>query len=198
MSCKSSKPSHDGRDDKFSLVIGSALRVPRSQVPELLESVETPLDHVAPCVQPGVTTRRTPTTRPLGRGGGGAIWSARSGLTNRIPRCRIACRVDGCEYALSAITTSRRARGLPGPTRATPIPSSSGSSCGLSPACPGVSTIRTGRPRPSTARWTLVLSPPRDRQPFPDDREGLCFGVTAPFSGCQQHADGPGPRSSPR
>jgi len=73
-----------------------------------------------------------------------AIWSSRSGLTKRILRSRSACLVDGCEDALSAITISGRDRGRPGPTRATRIPSSSGSTCGLSPACPGVS--RTPRP----------------------------------------------------
>jgi hypothetical protein len=28
---------------------------------------------------------------------------------------------------------------------------------------PALSTIDSGRPRPSTAGWTLVVSPPRDR-----------------------------------
>jgi len=33
----------------------------------------------------------------------------------------------------------------------------------LSEACPGESTIRIGRPRPSTKAWILVVSPPRER-----------------------------------
>jgi hypothetical protein len=37
---------------------------------------------------------------------------------------------------------------------------------GLSPAWPAVSRIRIGLSRPSTARWILVLSPPRDRPRF--------------------------------
>src|SRR5512135_1458857 len=38
-----------------------------------------------------------------------------------------------------------------------------GSSCGLSPACPSVSRIVSGRPRASAARSSLVVGPPRDR-----------------------------------
>ncbi len=63
-----------------------------------------------------------------------AIWSSRSGLTNVTRRSRIARRVEGCEYALSAITVSGRHRGRPGPDRAALMPSSSGTSCGLSTA----------------------------------------------------------------
>src|SRR3954453_17419579 len=92
-----------------------------------------------------------------------AIWSDFSGQVNLIPRRRSARRVEGWEYALSAITRSGGWRGRPGPRRATDTSASSGSSCGLSPACPAVSSTAMGSPRPSTARCSLVVSPPRDR-----------------------------------
>src|SRR5690606_21126598 len=40
---------------------------------------------------------------------------------------------------------------------------SNGTSCGLSPAWPGVRITLIGSPRPSVARWILVVSPPRER-----------------------------------
>ena len=40
---------------------------------------------------------------------------------------------------------------------------SSGDIIGASPAWPGVSRMASGRPRPSTAAWIFVLSPPRER-----------------------------------
>ena len=40
---------------------------------------------------------------------------------------------------------------------------SSPTACGLSPCCPGVGWIRTGRPMASTAACSLVVRPPRER-----------------------------------
>ena len=42
-------------------------------------------------------------------------------------------------------------------------PSRRAGACGASPHWPGVRMTRTGRPRLSTARWILVVNPPRDR-----------------------------------
>jgi hypothetical protein len=80
--------------------------------------------------------------------------------------------------------------------------SSSGSSCGLSPAWPSVSRIDSGRPRPSTARWIFVVSPPRDR-PIASPS---CVSTVAragpkpvapPFYGRQRHAGAPARSRSP-
>src|SRR5512142_1986726 len=84
-------------------------------------------------------------------------------MVARMPRRRSSVRVVRAEYALSATTCSGRVRGRPTPPAGTRIAASSPGSCGLSPACPGVSSTASGRPRPSTARWSLLLSPPRDR-----------------------------------
>lgn len=54
-------------------------------------------------------------------------------------------------------------RGRPGPLRGMRIASSMAGSMVQSAVLPLLSTIGTERPRPSTARWTLVVSPPLDR-----------------------------------
>jgi hypothetical protein len=84
------------------------------------------------------------------------IWSRRSGMTTRIPLWRRALRVEGWELALSAITQSGRRRGrAPAPRPGTLMSASSGSSCGLSPACPAVSRTDSGRPRVVDAEMGL-------------------------------------------
>ena len=45
-------------------------------------------------------------------------------------------------------------------------PSINAAACGTSPRCPAVRVNRTGQPSPRTARWILVLRPPRER-PMP-------------------------------
>lgn len=61
---------------------------------------------------------------------------------------------------------------------------------------PVLSTIDRGSPRPSTAMWTLVVSPPRDRPSA--SRRATAAGSSdssppsAPFCGRPQHADAPG------
>jgi hypothetical protein len=44
--------------------------------------------------------------------------------------------------------------------------SSIGNSIGESPVCPGVMTVTSGSPLPSTSWWIFVDSPPRE-QPMP-------------------------------
>lgn len=44
----------------------------------------------------------------------------------------------------------------------TAMPARTGISSGLSPACPGVSLIASGRPAASTAAWAFVVHPPRE------------------------------------
>jgi hypothetical protein len=76
---------------------------------------------------------------------------------------------------LSAIRRSGRLRGRPAPTRGTLIASSTASSCMLSWRCPAVTTIESGRPLPSQARWILLVSPPRLRP------SASSCGCTIPF-----------------
>lgn len=61
------------------------------------------------------------------------------------------------------MTASGLRRGRPAPVRGTLTPSMTSSDTVESLTLPGVTTTARGRPRPSQARWTLVVSPPRDR-----------------------------------
>ena len=67
------------------------------------------------------------------------------------------------EYARSARTVRGRVLGLPGPVRGTRMRDITVSKAGASPAWPAVTVNARGRARPSAARWTLVLNPPRER-----------------------------------
>src|SRR5699024_4773834 len=78
------------------------------------------------------------------------------------PRAASILRVLPEEYALSATTASGRVLGRPGPRRGTRMSSRTSTSMAPSLRWPPVSTIASGIPRPSTAAWTLLLSPPRD------------------------------------
>lgn len=81
------------------------------------------------------------------------------------------------------MTQSGRDRGRPPtPRAATQMSSISGSSCGLSPACPGVSRTESGRPRRSTLRWSwcstrLGTGPAHDR---PAQAAGSCDSTQPP------------------
>ena len=120
----------------------------------LFESVEGAFHDVAQLVDVSVEAG-TATGRPFDLRW--AIWSLRCGMTARMPRARNRMRVDACEYALSAISTCGRHRGR-APV-GTAIASMTGINCGLSPACPAVSTTLSSRPLPSTAACALVVQP---------------------------------------
>lgn len=66
---------------------------------------------------------------------------------------------------LVAADRVRRVRGRPvsRPTRSCAI---SGKNIGESPACPGVISVTSGSPLPSTSWWIFVDRPPRER-PMP-------------------------------
>ena len=81
---------------------------------------------------------------------------------------------------MSARTASGRERGRPPCSRRTLIPSSRGSNWGLSPSWPGVRMILIGIPLPSTARWILLLSPPRER-PIPSPSTAMASRADSPF-----------------
>ena len=61
---------------------------------------------------------------------------------------------------------SGRVRGRPRPRRGTWMSARTSASIAPSFRCPPVTTLASGRPRPSTALWILVVSPPRER-PMP-------------------------------
>lgn len=86
-----------------------------------------------------------------------------TGMVALIPRLRRWARLRRESYALSARTRSGRLRGLPGPRRGTRMASSTGSNCGESPRWPAMITTLTGFRPCSTARWILVVRPPRER-----------------------------------
>ncbi len=83
-------------------------------------------------------------------------------MTARMPRRRNPVRMARDAHALSAMTVSGLRRGRPADRRGTRIASSTVSNTVESLTWPGVTTMAKGRPRPSAARWTLVVNPPRD------------------------------------
>jgi hypothetical protein len=83
-------------------------------------------------------------------------------MTALIPRLRRQARLAREEYALPAATASGRVRGRPTGPRTLTF-SSTAMNRGLPAACPGVSTNASGRQRRSAARWTLLVSPLRER-----------------------------------
>lgn len=92
---------------------------------------------------------------------GGEESARRDGVSGR-PRRRRCSRMAREEYALSARTTSGLVRGRPR-ARGTCRRAITAVKAGASPAWPAVRTIADGRQRPSAARWTFVVSPPRER-----------------------------------
>jgi len=90
-------------------------------------------------------------------------------------------------------------RGRPSPPgRGTRMLSSSGSSWVLSCRWPAVTSIPSGRPRPSQAKWILVVSPPRyGPMPGPDHHRILGSG-RSPFSSAGGVLVGPARWSRPR
>jgi len=87
-------------------------------------------------------------------------------MTETIPRLRSRERIAREEYALSPKTLTGLVLGRPVPGCATRISSSRSGSILPSCPCPGATITASGRPRPSTAWWILVDSPPRER-PIP-------------------------------
>jgi hypothetical protein len=81
-----------------------------------------------------------------------------------MPRRRSNRRHPRVAVALVADQVVGPLAGRPRPAgRGTQIASKTGLSWLLSCRWPGVSTTLNGRPRPSQPRWTLVVSPPRER-----------------------------------
>jgi len=80
-----------------------------------------------------------------------------------IRRLRRWERIALLEYALSARTRPGRVRGRPGPRRAILSRPMSGMKATESWRCPALVTRASGRQPESASRWTLVVSPPRDR-----------------------------------
>lgn len=194
------QPQHDRREDQLGPAAGCPLGVAGGQPAEPLEPVEAPLDHVAVGVTLRVERRRSPTTGAFRRAAGDLVGLLRAGEPDPAP----AQRGPGAGVGVGIVgqdparTRSGRSRGRPGPFRRTEIWSSSGSSCGLSPARPRVRMIDMGRPQPSTARWVLLVRPPQDRpRASPSTtRSSTQEVVVPPFPGPQPSAGGSGRRWS--
>jgi hypothetical protein len=136
------------------LVVAGGDRAP------LLESVEASLDRVALRVEGGVEAGWPSACGSCGVAAFDLIFA--SGIVCLIRRERNGVRLLGWEYALSA--SSRKSRpGTPASRQASACSSSSGISCGLSPASPAVNLIATGHSVVSVKAWIFVVNPPRDR-----------------------------------
>lgn len=80
-----------------------------------------------------------------------------------MPRLRSQVRIALELWPLSPMTWSGRIRRRPGPIRGTRIVSITAVNWVQSLVLPPVSANASGRPKPSHARWILLVSPPRDR-----------------------------------
>ena len=167
----------EGGEGDEGVVGGGGLLVAGGQPAALLEAVDAPLDHVAALVRLGVEGRRPP-----GRCARWRRWSARSGMDVRdaapaqvAPVDRGSCSPCPPGRGRGACGAAPARRGAPG------WPSSTGARWAPSAAWPRLRSSARGRPWPSQARCTLVLSPPRLRPsawaaggpPFPGPRRVL-------------------------
>lgn len=157
-------PDQHRREDRSGAVDDRELVEPRGQAPPLLEQGEGSLDDVAVLVGRSVELSNfggRPPAEPRRRRC--SCWSRRSGMTAVIPRAFNVLRIAWEEYALSPSSMDGVVRGRPAPVLGMcRSPSSNGRDC-PSCACPGVTTTARRRPRPSTAWWTFVVNPPRER-----------------------------------
>lgn len=180
-------------DDSSPVAIGELVEPCRDRT-ELLETGEASFDHVAVAVdvlvEGGWATAVGSSRRRL------TIWSRRSGIVATMPRRRSRWRIAQLEYALSPSTRAGVVRGRPVTARGMRMLSRTWPKAVASLTLPGVSTMDSGRPRPSTARCTLLVSPPRDRPRAwrACERPGSSSSSpsAAPFCGRRPRAGGPG------
>lgn len=128
----------------------------------LLETVEVALDDVAAAVdapveagRPSAACAAVQSTEDLVYAFGNRVRDATSS--------QVGADLSRVVPPWSAIRWSGRVRGRPGPTLGTLTAPSTCSKRVQSLALPPDKTNPRGRPSPSQARWTFVLSPPRDR-----------------------------------
>ena len=163
------------------MVVGGAFGVAGRQVAELFEPVEAAFDDVALFVAFSVECGRPPREPFAARC---AIWSSRSGQTMRMRRRR-PHRFSGGGVGVGLVQ-DHRLGAASWPARPFPLdtdPVEQRHELELSPAWPGVSRIRIGRPRPSTARWDLgTQSASGSAEVLPGDGDGFDgFAGGAPF-----------------
>lgn len=111
------EPEDERRDVDCGPVSGGQFVEAGGDRAELLQAAETALDDVAGLVELAVEGRRLPSACP--RRTRLAFWSARSGITARMPLRRRHSRIARDEYALSAMTASGLRRGRPATARGT-------------------------------------------------------------------------------
>ncbi|GGT81200.1 hypothetical protein GCM10010256_46170 [Streptomyces coeruleorubidus] len=131
------------------------------QAAPLLEAVEAPLDGVPLLVDLAVEAGRTATEPASPQAVADVVGRLRDDRTDT-PAPQVAADGAGGIRAVGQ-NGQGRVRGLPGPLRGTRMRDITVSKAGASPAWPAVTVKARGRARPSAARWTLVLSPPRER-----------------------------------
>ena len=152
------EPDDGGDEDEAGAVDGGAFGVAGGQVTPLLEPAEAPFHDVALLVGDLVEVRWPAAAGAFGGAAGDLVGALGDGVADAAAAQGRAGGVMGV-----ALVGQQQVRALARPPAAaarTAMASRTGSRCGLSPACPPLSSTDSGRPRPSTARWILVLSPP--------------------------------------
>jgi hypothetical protein len=152
----SCQPQQQADDDHRSAVVDRPLVEAGGDAAPLPEPVHAPLNHVPLPVTDRVKGGWPP--RPATLVDPGRDGVADAATTQQPPAGPIAVAAIGEQMV-------RRLRGRPRrPGRGIRMPSSSGWSWVLSWRCPPVRVTASGRPLPSTAKCSLVVSPPRCAQ----------------------------------
>ena len=155
MSDGSCEPQQQADDDDAGAVVGGVLVVAGGDPAPLLEPADTPLDHVAALVVLRLVAARPPRAALLVTAGGDGVGDAAS--AQQPPAGRVAVAPVGDQVPRPLAWPARP------PGRGTPIWSSSRASWVDSWRSPALTTMPSGRPRPSQARCSLLVSPPRLR-----------------------------------
>lgn len=131
------------------------------QTTPLLEAVDAPFDGVALLVCLAVEAGRSAAESASPQAVTELVGRLRDDCTDA-PASQVAADGAGGVRAVGQ-NGQGRVRGLPEPVRGRWMRDITVSKAGASPAWPAVTVKARGRARPSAARWTLVLSPPRER-----------------------------------
>ena len=152
------KPDDDGGQDNHRAIIERAFLIPGGYTAPLFKPVDAAFHHVASRIDRLVKDEWTTRSRRASRSLVASLWDRMLDLPLAQPAATpwIAVAFVSDE-AIRAGPWSSASAGAWNPDTLT------GSSWVLSWRCPGLITTESGRPRPSQARWNLVVSPPRLR-----------------------------------
>ena len=148
------EPDEGGGQNEFASIDDGVLIVSSRKAAPMLEAVEGTFDDVAAAVGVLVVADRAAAAGAAATAMGFLVM----GFGGQLPIPRLA----GGRGSRARSKPCRPEHCRPPERSPTRRPASSGSIIGASPAWPGVSRMTSGRPRPSTAAWILLLSPPRD------------------------------------